>query len=118
MKQISILLLIILQFSSCQSSMVDPNLKLLKEQITAFNNKDLETMLTNISDDFKWYGLSSDSLMIEASGKEEFEKSMKQYFKAISEINSKLADYIIIGNKISFIETVTYKNSKGEVFIW
>lgn len=89
-------------------------LNVFHSQIKAFNEENVEQMVKNISEDYKYYYVSSDKLLLEVEGKDQFKKSMQSYFGAGMQVKSKILEYSILGNKISFKEEVTYKNKKGK----
>ncbi len=93
----------------------DTLLKVLDDQFIAFNNKDIDQLVNNVSDDFKWFYITSDTLLLEVSGKENFRKSMESYYKNMNgPLKSSIENYTINTNKISFRELVEFKNKKGE----
>ncbi len=89
-------------------------LKIFNSQIVAFNNQDIDKLVGNVSKDFKYYYITSDELVLEAEGKEKFRQSMKAYFSSGRKVLSEIESYEIVGNKISFKETVSHLNNKGK----
>ncbi|MEX0289519.1 MAG: nuclear transport factor 2 family protein [Flavobacteriaceae bacterium] len=89
-------------------------LKLLNDQVAAFNEQDIDKLVENVSEDFKYFYLTSDELLLEVSGKEKFRKSMEAYFGSGRKVLSTIDDYTIDGNRISFKETVSHLNNSGE----
>ncbi len=86
---------------------------ILQEQVEAFNTKNIDDLVANITDDFKWYFIGPDTLLLEVSGKEHFRKSMESYFKSIKEVKSEIEEFAIENNRISFKEVVRYTTSSG-----
>ncbi|MEO9483978.1 MAG: nuclear transport factor 2 family protein [Ekhidna sp.] len=95
-----------------QSSTV---LEILEDQIEAFNSKNIDKLVANVSDDFKWYYIGSDTLLLEVDGKPQFKKSMEAYFNQIKNVKSEIAEYAIDGNRISFKEIVKYETISGKM---
>jgi hypothetical protein len=89
-------------------------LQVFENQLKAFNQSNVEQLVNNVSDDFKFYYLTSNELLLEVEGKEQFRKSMDDYFAGGFKVISKILDYSILGNRISFKEEVSYKNAKGD----
>ncbi len=89
-------------------------LEVFNDQIKAFDAKDIDRLVDNVSQDFKYYYVTADELILEVEGKEKFRESMQQYFAADMKVNSVVESYIIQGNKISFKEVVTYTNKEGK----
>lgn len=99
-------------FSSEHTS--KPLLKLLQDQFEAYNQRDIDRLVNNVTDDFKWYSLTADKLLIETSGKENFKKSMLDYYNSRPQnIHSVIESYTIDGNRISFKEVVSHKAKDG-----
>jgi len=70
---------------------------------------------TNVSEDFKWFGITTDTMFIEVDGKANFKSNMESYFKSLpGGVQSTVDKIELIGNKISFEETVSYKNKEGK----
>ncbi|MEQ9425020.1 MAG: nuclear transport factor 2 family protein [Cyclobacteriaceae bacterium] len=86
---------------------------ILQKQVEAFNAKNIDGLVANITDDFKWYYIGPDTLLLEVSGKENFRKSMESYFNSISKVKSEIAEFAIDNNRISFKEVVRYETSAG-----
>lgn len=92
-----------------------PLLKLLQAQFDAYNQRDIERMVNNVSGDFKWYSLTADKLLVETSGKISFKKSMQDYYQSRPQkIHSIIESYTIDGNRISFKEVVSHQNKEGK----
>ena len=58
-----ILLLVSLASNAKESSIDNKLYQLLCEQVDAFNNQDVDVLVNNVSEDFKWYSLTSDELL-------------------------------------------------------
>ncbi|MEQ9300854.1 MAG: nuclear transport factor 2 family protein [Cyclobacteriaceae bacterium] len=87
---------------------------LLQEQIAAFNGRNIDALTANVSEDFKWYYIGTDSLFLEVSGKGQFRNNMESYFESIAEVKSEIAEYTIDNNRISFKEVVEYTTASGQ----
>lgn len=92
----------------------DQLLKIFNDQIDAFNQRDIDRLVDNVSDDFKWYYIAPDTLVLEVAGKENFKASMEGYFQAVPTVLSSVEEYTVDGNRISFKEVVQYKKKNGE----
>jgi len=89
-------------------------LQTVKKQIKAFNGQNIQSLVDNVTEDFKWYYIGQDTLMLEVSGKIEFKKSMEGYFAQIKTVKSEIAGYTIDGNRMSFKEVVQYETFTGK----
>lgn len=86
---------------------------LLDKQVQAFNAKDIDEMMAQLHDDFKWYWITTDELVLEVAGKEAFQASMTSYYQSIPQVQSEIVERSVLGNRVSFVETVSYTNNKG-----
>ncbi len=92
-----------------------PLIKLLQDQFDAYNQRDIDRLVNNVTDDFKWYSLTADELLIETSGKANFKKSMQDYYDSRPQnIHSVIESYTIDGNRISFKEVVSHQTKDGK----
>ncbi len=113
MKKASVIAFLL--FFCCIVQADDEPLKvLLDQQIQALNEQDVESMIDNVSDDFKYYFISNDQLVLQTEGKASFKKSMQSYFNAVQSPQSTIDSYTIHGNRISFKEVISYKSNQGE----
>ena len=107
---ITVFLIITSAIATAQSSIAD----ILNEQVEAFNNQDIDHMVRNLHEDFAWYYIGSDDLVLELSGKKDFRSSMESYFQSIVDVHSTISGSVIDGNRISFQEIVEYKTAAGK----
>ncbi|WOK04472.1 nuclear transport factor 2 family protein [Imperialibacter roseus] len=89
-------------------------LRVFKDQVAAFNEGDVDRLTANVTDDFKWFSLTADTLLLEVEGKENFRQSMKYYFSAGQKSVSTIEQYAVDGERISFREVVSHQNKAGE----
>lgn len=107
-----LLTFLLISLTSCSQN--DTILNVLKSQVEAFNSQDVDKLVANVSDDIKYFYITPDQLLQEVEGKENFRKSMQAYFDSGIKVFSKIEDYVIEGNRISFKEVVSYTNKKGK----
>ncbi|MEQ9378208.1 MAG: nuclear transport factor 2 family protein [Imperialibacter sp.] len=89
-------------------------LKVFHDQVAAFNEGDVDRLTANVTDDFKWFSLTADTLLLEVAGKENFRQSMAYYFSAGRKSVSTIEQYAVDGERVSFREVVSHKNKAGE----
>lgn len=111
----SLLFVILLTSSGCELQPVPDELRVLLNQVDAYNLADVDRLVDNVTEDFQWYSLTSDSLLQEVSGKAAFRESMINYFDGRDPVSSKISDYVIDGGRISFREVVSHNNADGEI---
>jgi len=103
--------LLLIHSQSVQSKDLLP---LLNDQVEAFNQQNIQTLVANVTDDMKYFYITADELIIETSGKGAFKQAMINYFKSGSKPQSVIESYVIEGSRISFKEVVSHHNKKGE----
>ncbi|HMU47301.1 MAG TPA: nuclear transport factor 2 family protein [Chitinophagaceae bacterium] len=114
MKQL-ITLLVFLFITAFAFGQNEKLMQVINDQFDAFNKADVDRLVNNVTDDFKWFFITSDSSGVEVEGKDNFRKSMEDYFKKGRKVTSKMESFVIHDNRISFKEVVSHKNSKGEM---
>ncbi|MDN5204555.1 nuclear transport factor 2 family protein [Fulvivirgaceae bacterium BMA10] len=87
---------------------------ILNNQIKAFNDRDIDLLVENIDENFEWFFITSDTMWVEVSGREQFRNGMESYFKSIPSVRSEISDLAIVGDRVSFKETVHWENKKGK----
>jgi hypothetical protein len=111
----SILLSIILFAStSAANAQNEELLRVFNDQVAAFNEGDVDRLTANVTEDFKWFSLTADTLLLEVAGKENFRQSMAYYFSAGRKSVSTIEQYAVDGERISFREVVSHQNKAGE----
>ena len=92
-----------------------PLIELLQDQFDAYNQRDIDRLVNNVTDDFKWYSLTADELLVETSGKDNFKKSMQNYYDSRPQnIHSVIESSTLDGNRISFKEVVSHQTKDGK----
>ncbi|MEQ8687394.1 MAG: nuclear transport factor 2 family protein [Imperialibacter sp.] len=111
----SILLSIILfAGTSAANAQNEELLRVFNDQVAAFNEGDVDRLTANVTEDFKWFSLTADTLLLEVVGRENFRQSMKYYFSAGRKSVSTIEQYTVDGERVSFREVVSHKNKAGE----
>jgi len=108
--------ILFITFSSISSGEDRKLIDLFNDQVDAFNKKDVKRLVHNVSEDFKWFSITSNELLIETKDKASFKTAMENYYKNKSRNSfSKIESYTIDGDRISFKEVVSHTNKKGEL---
>ena len=111
----NVLTLLMMASTAIDSSNQQPEiLRILNNQVDAFNQRDVERLVDGVTDDFIWFSLTSNEMMVETSGIENFRKSMVEYYQNGRKPHSTIIDYAIDGNRISFKEEVYHVNADGQ----
>lgn len=89
-------------------------LDVFENQVLAFNEGDIDQLVDNVSEKFKYFYITSNELILEVEGKVPFRESMESYFSSGRKVTSTIKFYTIVGNRISFKEEVSHLNSEGK----
>jgi len=81
---------------------------ILQNHIQAFNKKDLNSLVENVTNDFVWFYVTDNSIEKEVSGKDAFKKTMAAYFQDFNETKASISEIIQSGIFITFKETVNW----------
>src|SRR5262245_8251837 len=54
----------------------------VRDYVSAFNKRDIDTMLTMVTDDIQWLNVAGDKITVEAQGKARLRDSLTAYFKS------------------------------------
>jgi len=99
---------------SCQGDLESP-LTLLKMQVKAFNEANLEKLGANVTEDFIYAYIDANALIKQSVGRDAFVSDMRGYFENVKEVKSEILNYTISGNTISFNEEVSWTGEKGRL---
>lgn len=87
---------------------------IVRSFIEAFNNHDVGAMATLVDENMVWLSVQGDSVLAEASGREELVRQMEGYFATAPSIRSEAQDLITTGSFVSFRERVYWEGDQGE----
>ena len=102
-------------FSFSGKAQDDEVLAILNQQVAAFNSGNVEVLVANVTDDFRWYSIAQDSLIVETKGKAQFEFMMNKYYEKGILTTSTIDSYVVDGGRVTFKEVVSYQNREGEM---
>ena len=88
-------------------------LQVVQQFEQAFNEHDVEAMAALVAEDFRYFYVVGDSLVAQASSREELRKSMQGYFKGLPSARSEIEEYTVAGSFISVRERA-YWNANGK----
>ncbi|MEZ4722332.1 MAG: nuclear transport factor 2 family protein [Flavobacteriales bacterium] len=98
----------------CATGMSQDYIDIINDQARAFNSHDIQTMVSNLHADFKWYYVMDDELTLETDSRDQFATNLKSYYTQFPEVRSQIVEYSIVGDKVSFKEEVHWTNDKGK----
>ena len=86
-----------------------PSIRVVHSFIAAYNEHDIETMLTFVTEDIRWMSVEEENISVEASGKEALGIAMTAYFEGLPSARSEvlfvhgLGDYVSVTEKAVWI---------------
>ena len=86
---------------------------LVRLYVAAYNARNVDLMLTRVSDDIRWMSVDSDDLVTEAQGKRELGAVMNSYFENLPSARSKIREIHTIGSYVSVIEEAQWTAESG-----
>ena len=54
----------------------------VRDYVTAFNEQNIDTMMSMVTDDIQWLMVTGDKIAVETQGKQKLRESMAAYFKS------------------------------------
>ena len=105
---------ILLSSTGCLEPETDPVFAKVQDQVDAFSAGDVQRLVDNVSEDFKWYSLTADTLLVEVEGRDAFRENMEAYFDSRKPVSSTITNYVIHGNRMSFHESVSHMGDDGD----
>lgn len=92
---------------------MDAMLTLLRRQRDAFNRKDVEAMVADLTEDYSWYRVTPEGPVKAASGRNEVAERMGTFFKNVPYLGSTIDRSMVIGNYIVAEEKDSFQTPDG-----
>lgn len=87
--------------------------QLVREYVDAFNNRQIDAMLSMVTADIEWLSVAGNKIAIETTGKDELQKGMAGYFKAVPTARSELLWTKSSPSRVAALENATWKSRSG-----
>lgn len=88
-------------------SQTDPA-QLVNNFMAAYNDHDIELMLTYLSDDFRWLSSADGAITVETAGKEQLSRALTSYFESLPSARSATSGLRVDGSKVSVVEEASW----------
>ena len=92
-----------------QSATPNKHVQTIRDYTLAFNNRDLETMLSLVSDDIQWLSIDGDQISEVTSGKTALSVELVSYFKQCETCRSRLENISATKNRVSATEIASWE---------
>jgi hypothetical protein len=111
-----LVLLTVLNLSLVASFAADKqksNEQMVRDYVAAFNGRDVDAMLSMVTEDIQWLTLAGDKLTIETDGKPKLRQSMVAYFKSNPSANSELKWVQVTKSRVAAQEKASWQAKAG-----
>jgi ketosteroid isomerase-like protein len=90
-----------------------PNEQRVRDYVAAFNKKDVETMLSMVTEDIQWLNVAGDKISVETQGKAKLRESMTGYFKSTPTAKSELEWVQATSLRVAALERASWQTKSG-----
>jgi len=90
-----------------------PNEQRVRDYVSAFNEREIDTMLGMVSDDIQWLTVTGDKIVVETQGKPQLRESMAAYFKSTPSAKSELQWVQGSAQRVAALERASYQSKSG-----
>jgi len=91
----------------------DKATELIQDFVAAFNEHDVEAMVSMVSDDMMYMFVNDGAIAVETKGKEAFRKAMVAYYKQIPSARSETEAIMVAGDFVTVRERAHWRSAKG-----
>jgi hypothetical protein len=85
----------------------------VRDYVSAFNKRDIENMLSMVSDDIQWLTVVGDKIAVETQGKAKLRESMAAYFKSNPSAKSQLEWVQVTPSRVAALERAAWQSKAG-----
>ena len=85
----------------------------VRDFVTAFNERDLESMLSKASENIQWLNVDGAKIKVETDGKAALRKSLEAYFRQCPSCRSSLEWVQSAGNRVTALERASWTGKSG-----
>jgi hypothetical protein len=114
--RILLALLVVTNMSSAASFAADKqksNEQMVRDYVAAFNSRDVDAMLSMVTEDIQWLTVAGDKLAIETDGKPKLRQSMAAYFKSNPSAKSELEWVQVTKLRVAALEKSSWQGKAG-----
>jgi len=104
-------LVVMPESSTAQTS--TSNEQRVRDYVSAFNKREIDTMLNMVSDDIQWLSVEGDKITVETEGKPKLRESMAAYFKSTPTAQSELQWVQVTASRVAAMERASWQSQSG-----
>jgi len=98
---------------SAAAETATPNEQRVRDYVSAFNNREIDTMLGMVSDDIQWLSVAGDKITVETQGKPQLRESLAAYFKSTPSAKSELQWVQVTASRVAALERAAWQSKSG-----
>ena len=85
----------------------------VRDYVSAFNQREIDTMLSMVSDDIQWLNVAGDKITVETQGKDKLRESLAAYFKSTPSAKSELEWVQVTASRVAALERAAWQGKSG-----
>ena len=85
----------------------------VRDYVSAFNKREIDTMLSMVSDDIQWLNVAGDKITVETQGKDKLRESLAAYFKSNPSTKSELEWVRATASRVAALEKAAWQSKSG-----
>ena len=85
----------------------------VRDYVAAFNKREIDTMLSMVSDDIQWLNVAGDKITVETQGKPQLRESLAAYFKSTPSAKSELQWVQVTASRVAALERAAWQSKSG-----
>lgn len=89
------------------------NEQLVRDYVSAFNNREIDTMLAMVTDDVQWLSVAGDKISVDTQGKLKLRESIAAYFKSTPSSKSALEWVQTTASRVAAMERASWQSQSG-----
>ncbi len=94
-------------------AMTDEATNILDRYINAYNDRDIDAVMSTMADSIRWMAVDGDELAVRADGRTAVRESLENGFTLLPSARSRLLQTQTMGDFVSTIEEVTWNAGDG-----
>lgn len=85
----------------------------VRDYVSAFNKREIDTMLSMATDDIQWLIVAGDKITVETQGKAKLRESLAAYFKSTPSAQSELEWVRVTASRVAALERAAWQSKSG-----
>lgn len=109
----SIPLFVLLSMTALAADAPKSNDQKVRDFISAFNSREIDTMMAMVSDDIQWLSVAGDKIAVETQGKSALRDSLTSYFTSMPSAKSALEWVQASESRVAALEKASWTSKSG-----